>query len=299
MFKAFPAFVNRFKAIAAAWLVFGFFVGSIHGADPLESFEGCTLVPNDWADGDSFEVKMPDGSKSVLRLYYVDCIETGISMLSDKRRLREQSRYFGLNDFQMTYEFGLEATAFTKAQLSNPFTVHTAFADARGRSGKPRYYCFITTSEGKDLAQSLVSTGYARAFGVGRETPDGTSRDEYDALLSDIELAAAILKNGAWSQSNPEAIVELRKQERDEMRGLEAIDDALAVKPPEEPVDLNTASLEELVSTGLRESLADATIKMRPFKTVEELEKVRGIGPVTLKKVSPYLKVTPPPSTTE
>lgn len=298
MLRAFPAFVNLFKAIATACLAFAF-VASTHAANPLESFKGCTLVENDWADGDSFEVKMPDGSKNVLRLYYVDCIETGISTTSDKRRLREQSRYFGLDDFQLTYEFGLNATAFTKEQLSKPFTVHTAFADARGRSGKPRYYCFITTAKGNDLAQMLVSTGYARAFGIGRETPNGTSRDDYDALLSDIELAAAILKKGAWSQSNPEAIVEMRKQERDEMRGLEAIDDALAVKPPEEPIDLNTASLEELVSTGLRQSLADATIKMRPFKAVEDIEKVSGIGPVTLKKVSPYLKVTPQPSTAE
>ena len=63
--------------------------------------------------------------------------------------------------------------------------------------------------------------------------------------------------------------------------------------------DLNTASLEELVSTGLRESLADAAIRMRPFKTVAEIENVRGIGPVTLKKVSPYLKVALPASSSE
>jgi competence protein ComEA len=298
MSKASPEFVNYLKWIAATGLGLALAV-SVHAADSLETFEGCTLVENDWSDGDSFEVEMPEGSKKVFRLYYVDCIETGISTTSDKRRLREQSRYFGLNDFRKAHDFGLKAKTFTNEQLSKPFTIHTSFADARGRSGKPRYYCFITTSEGKDLAQLLVTTGCARAFGVGREMPDGRPRDEQDALLSDIELAAAIRKKGAWSISNPEAIVEMRKEERDEMRGLEAIDDALAIKPPETPIDLNTASLEELVSTGLRESLADAAIRMRPFKTVAEIENVRGIGPVTLKKVSPYLKVALPASSSE
>ncbi|MDF1741230.1 MAG: helix-hairpin-helix domain-containing protein [Verrucomicrobiales bacterium] len=263
-------------------------------ANSLEVFEGCTLVKTDWADGDSFEVKMPDGNNKVFRLYYVDCIETGISTTSDKRRLREQSRYFGLDDYRVAHEFGLKAKVFTQEKLSRPFTIHTTFADARGRSGKPRYYCFITTSEGQNLGQLLVASGYARAYGIGREMPDGTPRDEHESLLSDIELAAAIRREGAWSMSNPEAIVEMRKEERDEMRGLEAIDDAFKVEPPEEPIDLNTATLEELVSTGLRESLADAAIRMRPFKTVAELEKVKGIGPVTLAKVRPYLKVTPP-----
>ncbi len=294
MLRASRAFVKSLKVNTVACLAL-VLIASAHAADPLEVFEGCTFVKTDWADGDSFEVKMPDSSNKVFRLYYVDCIETGISTPSDKRRLREQSRYFGLDDFKMAREFGLKAKTFTLEKLSRPFTVHTAFADARGRSGKPRYYCFITTSERHDLAQLLVAKGYARAYGVGREMPDGTSRDEHESLLSDIELAAAIRREGAWSISNPDAIVEMRKEERDEMRGLEAIDDALAVKPPEEPIDINTATLEELVSTGLRESLADAAIRMRPFESVEEIEKVRGIGPVTLKKVSPYLKVSKTP----
>ncbi len=292
MSKAFPGFVNCLKSAAFAWLALSL-VAPLHAADPLETFEGCTLVKTDWADGDSFEVKMPDASQKVFRLYYVDCIETGISTSSDKRRLREQSRYFGLDDYKMAHDFGLKAKTFTQEKLNKTFTIHTTFADARGRSGKPRYYCFITTSEGQDLAQLLVARGYARAYGVGRETPDRTSRDEHESLLSDIELAAAIRREGAWSISNPDAIVELRKEERDEMRGLEAIDDAFKVKPPEEPIDLNTASLEELTSTGLRESLADAAIRMRPFYHINELLLVKGIGKVTFAKVSPYMIIDP------
>lgn len=264
-------------------------------AAPLEEFTGCELVEKDWADGDSFEVRMPDGKKKVFRLYYVDCIETSVSTTSDKRRLREQSRYFGIEDYKLTHSFGIKAKEFTKDQLSEPFTLYTSFADARGRSGKPRYYAFVTTKSGKDLASLLVSNGLARSFGLGRETPAGTSRDEWSYYLSDVELAAAIKRNGAWEHSNADAMIAMRKAEREELLGLESIDDALSLKPPSSPIDVNTASLEEIVSTGLRESLADEVVKMRPFDKVDDLLKVKGIGPVTLEKIRKYFKVNPEP----
>ncbi len=265
--------------------------GTASRCDELVEHPDCEWVSTDWADGDSFAVKFPDGKTHVLRLYYVDCIETSISTITDKRRLREQARFFGVEDIRAVVEYGKSATQFTAEQLSSPFTVTTAFADARGRSGKPRYYAFVRTAEGKDLGRLLVEAGLARAFGLGRQTPSGISRDDWESYLSDLELSAAIRKNGVWKESDPDAIIALRQLEREEMRGLEAIDDAFALRPPEEPVDLNTASLEDLVRIGLRESLADAAIQMRPFRSVDDLDDVKGIGPVTLEKVRPYLKL--------
>jgi len=267
---------------------------TVSAADELQRFDGCELIPTEWADGDSFMVKLPDGREEVFRLYFVDCNETLADSTTDQRRLREQARYFGIENYRLVRDEGKAAQAFTRAALAERFAIHTTFADARGRSGSKRFYAFVATAEGHDLGRLLVEKGLARAFGVSRETPAGISGDDEEAVLKDCELAAAMGKQGVWRHSDPAKLIELREQEREEMRGLAAVDDALAVAPPSEPVDLNTASLEELMSTGLRESLADSAIQRRPFRSVDELEtKVKGIGPATMAKVRPYLKVMP------
>lgn len=63
------------------------------------------------------------------------------------------------------------------------------------------------------------------------------------------------------------------------------------VLPPEEPepLDINTANLEELETlTGIGPVLAQRIIDWReengPFRTVEDLLEVKGIGPATLEK---------------
>lgn len=262
-------------------------------ANDLEEIPGCVFVPADWADGDSFLVKLPGGKKEVFRLYYVDCVEMSVRDISDARRIREQSRYFGVEDVKSSVEYGKKAAEFTAAQLQKPFTVYTAYAEARGRSGKPRYYAMIKTADGHDLSQILIENGLARTFGVGRERPDGTRRDDWESNLKDLELSAAIRRIGIWKHSNPDQIVTMRQTERAEAAGLAAIDDALAIRPPETPVDVNRASLEELVRTGLRESLAEQVIRKRPFTNIAELENIKGIGPVTMTKILPFLKIEP------
>jgi competence protein ComEA len=271
-------------------------VGSAR-SNELEEFPACTLEPAEWADGDSFLVKLPDGKKKVFRLYFVDCIEMSVRDVSDARRIREQSRYFGVEDVKICVGYGKKAAEFTTEQLQKPFTLYTAYAEARGRSGKPRYYAMIKTADGHDLTQLLIENGLARTFGIGRELPDGTRRDDWESHLKDLELSAAIRRIGIWKHSNPDQIVTMRQTEREEAAGLAAIDDALAVKPPETPIDVNTASLEELISTGLRESIADEIIKKRPFRTITELDDVKGIGPVTLEKILPFITIEPQEST--
>ena len=64
------------------------------------------------------------------------------------------------------------------------------------------------------------------------------------------------------------------------------------------PVDINTATQAELETLpGIGPSKAEAIVShraRRPFKKVEDIMRVKGIGRKTFKKLSPYLKVSPP-----
>ena len=50
------------------------------------------LEPDDWTDGDSFRVRLPDGRLETFRLYLVDTTESR----SCGKRSDEQAAYFGL-----------------------------------------------------------------------------------------------------------------------------------------------------------------------------------------------------------
>ena len=138
-------------------------------ADPLQPFPGSTYVSAEFNDADSFQVRLKDGDQvEVIRLYFVDSPETSLSSESDRRRVLEQARYFGLEDPRDVIDFGKDAREFMEKQLKKPFTVYTAFARAQGRSQKPRIYAMVKTDEGADLATLLVENGLARAKGIGR-----------------------------------------------------------------------------------------------------------------------------------
>jgi comEA protein len=67
-------------------------------------------------------------------------------------------------------------------------------------------------------------------------------------------------------------------------------------KPPDHPINLNTATSAELQEVpGIGPVTADKILKMRklrgPFKSVNELRAIKGIGPKRLAKMKPYLTV--------
>jgi competence protein ComEA len=276
--------------LLTAVLVFGGTFPSY--AAELHMFSNARLMNNPANDGDSFFVEA-DGKSLHVRLYFVDCPETSTSSKSDARRVREQTRYFGLSHAIHTIHFGNEAKAFIEGILSKSFTVHTAFASALGRSAKGRVYAFITTADGNDLGSLLVKNGFARTHGIGRETPDGIPRSEMIERLRDMETSAMLKRIGIWSETDPDRIAELRARQRAEELELQEIQSQVGkAKSPQGLHDLNTATEKELQSIkGIGPVLAARIIAGRPYKTVNDLLEVKGIGPKRLEKIRPYVVV--------
>lgn len=256
----------------------------------LQKFEGCRQVTTEWADGDSFPVKLPDGKEIVLRLYYVDCNETSAATETDQRRVRDQSSYFGIDDHQVTLASGRQAAQEVKKLLAKPFTVHTAFATAPGRSAKPRTYGFITLSDGRDLGAVLVGEGLARSYGVRRNTPDGLKTDAAEARMDDLELGAAIARRGIWAKTDPQRLVALREERRAEERELQQAFGTAAGQP----LDPNTATVDEIMLLpGVGEVLAERIVEGRPYKSVEDLRRVPGIGEKVFVALKDSLQIAP------
>jgi endonuclease YncB( thermonuclease family) len=276
-------------------------LGTWGRASELVTYADVELVNTHWADGDSFRVRFADGQELTVRLYGADCMEWHISDESVARRLRAQRRYFGISDFggdagssiELAKSLGEAAAVTVRSVLADPFTVHTAHADGRGDPRFRRVYAFVTTSEGKDLATELVSQGLARAYGITRSTPDGQTRDEYRESLQDAELVAARAGRGIWAYTDWQTLQQERNLQRREDREQQL---AMGTALPTESVELNTATKRQLMSIpGVGEVTASAILEGRPYGSVEELIRVKGIGRKTLEDLRSWVFIRPEP----
>ena len=254
-------------------------------AAELETIENATLIEAGLNDGDSFKVKA-DGKELHLRLYYVDCPETTYGSKTDWERATTQQHYFGLEDLETVVKFGKQATEYVRKVLSQPFTVHTSRAVAPGRSATVRYYAFIEAHDGRDLGHLLVEQGLARVHGTKHTAPDGTLSKIVDEELQDFLAAAMLKRNGIWKEADPELLLQGRKLLREEECKFKKC------KTCKEPIDLNTASQEQLQEIPeVGPATAEKIVKGRPYRTVEDLLEIPGIGEKTLEKMRPCVTV--------
>ncbi len=290
------------RFVACIWLFMAIFVSlkanPANPPKPLQEFKDCTLVPTEWADGDSFRIRTKDGKEHTIRLYGADCLEWHVNDDADAQRLRKQRRYFGITEalpnpgaaIALAKAFGQKAADKTELLLKKPFTVHTYFRDALGDGQHPRVYGFVTSEDGKDLAEELVKSGLARAFGVHADGPGGRSPDDYKALLADLELQAAKRGLGIWKETNWEKLpLERLEQRKDDNQINAAI--AKQPLPPGFKLDSNKAAMDDLLKLPkIGEVLANQITEGRPYKNLDDLDRVDGIGPKTLELLKPHLE---------
>ncbi|NDG70000.1 MAG: hypothetical protein EBY32_01630 [Proteobacteria bacterium] len=189
-------FLSRSQSILAA--VFLAAVASVSAAPVPEGWnalENCRLAQADYADGDSFHV-IHRGRNYQFRLYFVDCPETDMRF---PERIEEQMKAFGL-DANGIMAAGQRAHAFTVDALSRPFSVLTKWEDARGASAQERFYAVVLV-ENKNLAEELVRSGLARAYGMYTDYPSEVGGRQFVAKLRRLQNQATRSKVGAFAQS--------------------------------------------------------------------------------------------------
>lgn len=157
-----------------------------------KTLSGCKLAEGEYADGDSFHVTQ-GGKDYVFRLYFCDTPET------DKRfpdRVRTQAEYFGITQ-KNVIAAGQEAKNFTRTLLNSPFIVITKWEDARGESHQQRFYAIVLIGQ-KNLAELLVSAGWARSYGMLADYPTERQGKAFRDQLDKLEASAKASKKGAW-----------------------------------------------------------------------------------------------------
>ncbi len=258
-------------------------------AADLVTIKGGVFVEADLNDGDSFIVNAA-GRELHLRLYYVDCLETVYSSKADLKRMQEQQHHFGLKDLPTVRDFGERAAERTRQILSRPFTIHTSYANALGRSATGRIYAFVETHDGADLAHVLVAEGLARIHGKTRPAPDGTPSETVLQKLQDLRDEAMRKGDGIWRETDPELRIRWRAEKRKKDEQIKEWRDSLSktCSSTDEPINLNTASSKQLQRIpGIGPVRAKQIIAGRPYQKVEDLLKISGIGPKTLEKIKP------------
>ncbi len=284
---------NLFPILCSVLLFAGSSAMPVSAAE-LVAIKGATLVEADLNDGDSFKV-IAGGRELHLRLYYVDCMETTYAHKADQERILEQQDHFGLTEPHAVVRFGRRAAEYVHQALSRPFTVHTSYAKALGRSATGRVYAFVETHDGHDLGRLLVERGLARIYGKTRPSPGGLPSDLVLDELGDLRAKAMLKRAGIWAEADPDIIVERRTYKRKEELARKAFRKKLKQQDAPsttKPMDLNSVSQKQLeLIPGIGPVTATKIVAGRPWRSVEDLLNVSGIGPKTLERIAPYVMV--------
>jgi DNA uptake protein ComE-like DNA-binding protein len=280
--------------------------------------KNCRLISNPANDGDSFHASA--GAKEyIFRLYMVDAPETDEM---NPARLVEQAKYFAIPGPQ-AIEVGLAAKEFTRAKLSEPFTVFTRMSDAMDRSKLERFYAFVQTKDG-DLGEELVRNGLARNYGF-KAVPPGLRNSRLEVeKLQQFEDEAQQEKIGGWGVDAGRLNVHAQKpaplsvfvaEENTRPRALpqantfhrivaplpsRSTPTVASVEPQRSDVkgtidlgqiDINKATEKELkMIPGIGPVMAGRIIAARPFRSADDLQKVNGIGDKKYAKIRPYFQ---------
>ncbi|MBK1828642.1 thermonuclease family protein [Haloferula rosea] len=174
--------------------------GVVQTAEGWERIEGCRWIPHDRNDGDSFHVRFPDGREEQIRLFFVDAPESARRSYgggrSNHERISYQAKAFGIDD-DAAVEVGRMAKKKVESWLGDgDFVVVTRWEDP---FGDRRFSALVELDSGEWLHEKLVKEGLVRIYTKGTVMPDGTSIEEQEKHLRNLEKAARAHGVGGWS----------------------------------------------------------------------------------------------------
>lgn len=134
-------------------------------------------------DGDTFEVRFPDGSTDTVRLIGVDTPETHADV--------SPSEYEGVPDTpagrDCLREWGERASEFAHRQLADRQVTLVFDDESPRRGGYGRLLAHVSV-DGTDFERELLEEGYARLYDAEFERLDEYRRAEDDARADDTGL---------------------------------------------------------------------------------------------------------------
>jgi len=260
------------------WAALIFLAVAFNVKGEWEHLEGCELLDSPLNDGDSFMV-MHELKVYLFRLYYVDCPE--VSGLNSPR-VTEQGEYFGISK-NSAIKVGLKASKFTKDFLGDSFSIYTRWKKAWGQHER---YAAIIVKDKKNLADVLVEKGMARIHGFKPAKDDlwrGMTPDDQDAAFKRLEVRAQTERIGAWRGNQTLSRLPIRAPVQ------------APIIPTRNQINLNLATKEELTDLpGIGPTLADRIIAGRPWRNLNDIKSVSGIGNKTFQTLQPKITVVHP-----
>jgi competence protein ComEA len=145
------------------------------------------------------------------------------------------------------------------------------------------------------LVYAPIPPGYALA--APPEASGVPAPGAIDEARARVEAAGLLAGRLARVEAGLRDPALLRAKPEGEARGPDGSGESRAAEPPPAPagpVDLNTATAAELDRLPrVGPAMVERIIAARPFRRVEELRRVKGVGAATYRTLAPLVTVTP------
>lgn len=228
---------------------------------PAKILNGRTLVPVRFISESLGTNVNWDGSTRTVKirsLYDVVEVTDGDTFVINLNGVKEKIRLIGVNTPETVHPtkgaepYGKEASDFTKSCLSGKKVSIELDIQERDTYGRILAYAYL---DGNMFNKTLLEEGYAQVTTV-------QPNSKYADVFLKIELVARDNNKGLWSLEYYKNSKSLNK------------------------ININTASFEDLKKIiHIDEERANQIIQLRPFNSVDDLIKIKGIGDARLKDI--------------